>query len=628
MSDEQPTVYKVIGAPGTGKTTRVVGNPELPDVKSLVMENLEEGYTLQEQMIVTYTNAGVDEAADRLEKILNAPRYKIDERVTTIHAQSFRTIKSDEDVVQWYNKQEFCGNVGMEYGSGDQQDDLMAADTAEGNAFFDIYNWLKSNRLDIEDWEECPAEFPSNRDFANVAAKWEQYKRKNNLVDFADMIERAVREGKQLLHESGIPYIFKDNPESAMETFKEARHSDRFDKEKWRGRGPFVDTKVLYVDEVQDLTPLQWAWYLMQKLVCEKVYIGGDDDQTIYGWAGANPEFMLDEEGDFEVLDKTYRIPAEIWEVCDGVIRQVDVRQEKDVEPHGDGGEFITMYRPTPRRVAKHLEEGECMVLFRARYMIDKFREYLHAFGIPYDNMSTFDTWSDDIVTLRDALAKIKREEEQLTHDEVEVLKDYAYEECERCHGDGCQACNYDGETPMIDSDNGITAKESALGSLGGISVERVKETIDLSHRYKSERLTPGNFCERSSKVNYYEKEAITGNIQQNNEDIYPDRLRIGTIHSAKGKEAETVVVATDSTSQILEQMIEDTRDRPDKQMNDAERRVYYVGMTRASEKLVLADGVINPKASIPISHLLAEEEEEEEDQWAVDLEPSPDGVE
>lgn len=619
----QPEVYKVIGAPGTGKTTRVVGNPELEDHQSLIQQNLEE-YPLQDQAIVTYTRAGVEEAQDRLYKMHDYTKKTIKDRVLTIHSYCYHALGVDQDqVVNWWNKQNFCDMMDLEYGNSDDDGDIMSNDADEGHSFYQIYGWLKSNMKNIDEWQDCPAPFDSNRDFEKIAREWEDYKNRggqesgvNQLIEFSDMIEGVVLRGQGMLHESGIPKIFGDNPEDPMETFIQANQTGRVDAQEWRGRGPFMDTKILYVDEVQDLTPLQWAWYLMQKLVCEKVYIGGDDDQTIYGWAGANPNFMLDEEGDFEVLDKTYRIPAKVWNTCDGVIQQVDKRQEKEVEPHGDGGEVVTLTNPSPERIIQHAKEGEVMILFRANYMINSFTDILHEYGIPYRNMSTFDKWGDDLVTLRDALGKIKRGEDKLTGDEAQTLIDYGEKDCGYCRGDGCSHCDYDGSVSMVDEDAGFTASEAAIGSLGGIDIERIEEIFNLDSNYTDHPVDPQKYINSNAELDYYEKEALRGCIEKGNYDLEPDRVRIGTIHSSKGKEAETVILALDTTDQIRSGMLEDTREYPDKVISDAERRVYYVGMTRASEKLVLAEQVV-AESTLRLENLL-ESPPDGESKWEV----------
>jgi len=615
VSDETPIVYKVIGAPGTGKTTRVVGNTELEGHESLIQKNLKH-YGIKEQAIVTYTKAGVEEAQERLIELHDYNKGTIRSQVMTIHAHCYRALDVDQDqVVRWWHKQNFCEMMDMEYGNDGDDGDIMSSDNDEGHAFFQIYEWVKNNMHELEDWTDCPAQFPSEKDFVEVARRWEEYKKEGGgdktgpeLIEFHDMIEKTVEQGMKMLHNDGYPSIFGDPPEDPMETFKQTNELERFEPREWRGKGPWLDVKVLYVDEVQDLFPLQWAWYLMQKLVCEKTYIGGDDDQTIYGWAGADPSFMLDEEGDFEVLDKTYRIPKEIWEECNGVIQQVDKRQEKEVEPHGEGGEVHKYANPDPEKVIEHLKEGECMALFRANYMIDEFRESLHEHGVPYRNMSTFDTWSDEVVAVRDALAKLEKGEEKLNSDEVEALMDNAIRECKRCYGDGCSECDYEGEKSMVGENSGFNATESAMADLGGMEPTRAKSILNVKgngYKGRSRGFDVYQYLRESEGINYYEKQAIKGSLDNGTYNLYPDRLRIGTIHSSKGKEAETVMVALDSTQQILGNMADDTRDDPNKRISDPERRVYYVGMTRASEELVLAQGLVNPDSTIKLENLL-----------------------
>jgi len=298
---------------------------------------------------------------------------------------------------------------------------------------------------------------------------------------------------------------------------------------------------------------------------------------------------MLNEEGSFEVLETTYRIPREIWDTCNNVIHEVDHRQEKEVTPDGEGGEVVTLERPSPGQVVSHAQEGETMILFRARYHIDEFREDLHEKGIPYDNMSTHETWNEQTVTVRDALAKVKNGRDSIRGDEFQTLKDVATQS-------------------MLSNDSDFSETERVMSNFGsGVPIEKVKKSFDLSTRYTNSRFTPEKFLGQADddEINYYQKEAIKGNLENGNEDMDPERVRIGTIHSAKGKEAETVILNLDSTGTILENMEEDTMGQPGKRISDAECRVYYVGMTRASETLVLSEGTIDPSNTIKIGHLL-----------------------
>lgn len=960
QSHELPEVYKVVGAPGTGKTTRVVGNKEIDNHTSLVQENMDE-YDIDDQLIVTYTKAATEEAADRLYDITDFTKKLISTRVTTIHSQCYSILNNTqhfdgmdrEQVVQHWNKRNFCKAYDLDFGYDDDEDDIMGNDKQDGNALFDIYNWLQSNLKPMEEWEDCPADKPDIGDIQWHLEAWEEWKDERDLVGFGDMIEEVLKLGRQQLINLGYGMVFPDDSVGYIELFKKARDDPDRDPQVLRGMGAFVDTRVMYVDEVQDLNPLQWAWYLLQKLVCEKVYIGGDDDQclppnapvevknnpmfnpsdgdkefqkpikdvqvgdlvrtlksdgeygyrrvsnvkkkeveektfrtittesgnktqvtanhkmlsripsaeyerevnkhyvylmrdnngkwrigetdnlrqrlnvergarcivpldsfdtkekaleketewsltysipqltiqqrdgevlsdpevrdriydsvnpqygiierdmgvdlahpplykkattrgqtssinisikkcadmrgkkprhslgvhtsnesaieklrtvdgitegesggkstrfrttstdyteigsiaeevrdkvggdivtnmsptkarsgatispagnlvegmlvpvtrdntvvweevvdiedvvatsevydltvpgthtfttagigvsnTIYGWGGADPEFMLGEEGDFEVLDKTYRIPKNVWEVCDTTIRQVDNRQEKDVTPHGDGGEVECLRAPSPRQVAQHLDGDSNFVLFRARYMIDKFTEDLRELGIPYRNMSTFDTWDGDMTTIRDALAKMEITGEKLTKDETSALTDNIAEE-------------------RVAKGGGSKSTSSILGGITGKKPEDVKEMFNFPGAAVHRGRFIESWLEYAEELNYYEKEALRGNILNNNHEMDPERIRLGTIHSAKGREAENVIVALDSTSTIVEGMRDDTKHKPGKVISDAERRVYYVAMSRASEKLVLAEGVVNPDTTLEVSNLVGDE--------------------
>ncbi len=104
--------------------------------------------------------------------------------------------------------------------------------------------------------------------------------------------------------------------------------------------------------------------------------------------------------------------------------------------------------------------------------------------------------------------------------------------------------------------------------------------------------------------------------------DMDRDRIRVGTIHSAKGREADHVYVGTDLTEKVVEQMaatVEDPTDVPGTDqftktttpvpiLTDNERRVFYVGMSRARERLVLMENLVGGAPTLPIDVLLHNE--------------------
>jgi DNA helicase-2/ATP-dependent DNA helicase PcrA len=104
--------------------------------------------------------------------------------------------------------------------------------------------------------------------------------------------------------------------------------------------------------------------------------------------------------------------------------------------------------------------------------------------------------------------------------------------------------------------------------------------------------------------------------------DMDRDRVRVGTIHSAKGREADHVYVATDLTEKVVEQMAASVPDPTDvpgcekftrttdpvPRLTDNERRVFYVGMSRARERLVLLENLVDGAPTLPIDVLMHNE--------------------
>ena len=102
-------------------------------------------------------------------------------------------------------------------------------------------------------------------------------------------------------------------------------------------------------------------------------------------------------------------------------------------------------------------------------------------------------------------------------------------------------------------------------------------------------------------------------------QDVPHDRVRVGTIHSAKGREADHVFVSTDLTEKVVEQMVASVDDptaidgveeftktsSPVPVLTDNERRVFYVGMSRARERLVLLENLVDGAPTLPIDVLL-----------------------
>jgi DNA helicase-2/ATP-dependent DNA helicase PcrA len=214
-----------------------------------------------------------------------------------------------------------------------------------------------------------PGDHPVARTYLNVYQAYEQACRRAGLVDFAELLLRA--------HE-----LIRDN--DALRAHYQ---------ERWRH---------LLIDEFQDTNALQYAWIRLLAGRTGKVFAVGDDDQSIYGWRGAKVENMRAFLRDFPDaktlrLEQNYRSTATILEAANAVIAQNPSRLGKKLWTSGDKGEAIALYaayneqdeaRFVIERIREYLDGGgnasDIAVLYRSNAQSRNFEEQLHQHDIPY----------------------------------------------------------------------------------------------------------------------------------------------------------------------------------------------------------------------------------------------------
>ncbi len=214
-----------------------------------------------------------------------------------------------------------------------------------------------------------PGDHPVARTYLNVYQAYEQACRRAGLVDFAELLLRA--------HE-----LIRDH--DALRAHYQ---------ERWRH---------LLIDEFQDTNALQYAWIRLLAGRTGKVFAVGDDDQSIYGWRGAKVENMRAFLRDFPDaktlrLEQNYRSTATILEAANAVIAQNPSRLGKKLWTSGDKGEAIALYaayneqdeaRFVIERIREYLDGGgnasDIAVLYRSNAQSRNFEEQLHQHNIPY----------------------------------------------------------------------------------------------------------------------------------------------------------------------------------------------------------------------------------------------------
>ncbi|WP_178915765.1 UvrD-helicase domain-containing protein [Natronomonas gomsonensis] len=585
-------VTRLFGGPGSGKTTALLDR---------VDEMLDEGVAVNDILVVSYTRAAAQEVRERLAERLDCTPKSLRGNVCTMHAKAYELLNlSRGDVVGEKHKEEFCEEYGLdfedEYKSSRRR---SARSTTLGNKIIATSQWLQRTERDVADWYDVPFQWddeevrlppdiddnaqtgnkytptwPSSDDRIDIPEAiraWRAYKGEEGVVGFADMLERVQQ------------------------------------------RSLLPNVEHLVIDEFQDITTLQYGVYEEWKPHMESVLIAGDDDQVVYAWQGADPNLLLDEEVDDDiVLPNSYRLPSKILNVVNTQISHIEKRQDKDLKPRKQGGSVEAVRSPSMLDLVRNVrgtleqdEDGTVMVLFRARYQMFQFMDEFIDDGMPFTSLTDQRMWTDR-------------------------LRDYVYAVESLDAGNpinGLQAQRL-GEM-LADSAFGTGDRDDYFEAFDALKEEAgvddlTEMTVDPAFVDDHAPFTPGpaSAADMLTKVSNFQERSVKAYFKGDYRGMDPTRLRLGTIHSAKGREADHVFVATDLTEKVVEQMaasVEDPtevvgvteftkRTDPVPTLTDNERRVFYVGMSRARERLVLLENLVDGAPTLPIDVLLHNE--------------------
>jgi len=348
--------------------------------------------------------------------------------------------------------------------------------------------------------------------------------------------------------DDGIKWVQVDQFSKDLKSFKDSYHLlDYTDMLSDFLRGGFVPKlDVLVVDEGQDLSPQQWL--VVQKIYvqsgCRRFVVAGDDDQAIYRWAGADVDLFLRMEGDVRVLNQSWRVPQSVQMVCNHVVNRISQRRPKEWNPRSalglvdrigsveevdlDGQDILVLARNA------HLLETVVEPELKLRGMIYQFRDRL---SVQPEVLRAITVWEN----LR-AGQVVEVSEARLVYEYMTAGKGYTA-------GTTLQGFGDDALVSLADlrGRGGLLRNEIWHEALDRLPVRQMEYL--LAARRRGERLKQ------------------------------KPRIKLSTIHAAKGGEAEHVVLLTDMAYRTFQE-----QDR----WPDDEARVWYVGTTRAKEKLTI----------------------------------------
>ena len=300
-----------------------------------------------------------------------------------------------------------------------------------------------------------------------------------------------------------------------------------------------------FLDEAQDLSPLQWDMFFYIESKCTRSYIAGDDDQTIYTFQGADPSIFINLKGELDPQIKSRRVPEAIHKLATSIFPHMSQRLVKKWEPRESVGKVYT-------HVDFHsidFSKENWMILTRTNKMLEPLREHLYDLNLRFDAKSQ-ELLPNKMLTAYRTWIRLNQGA-FVNKEEVEDLWNY------------------------------LTVKKGHLvrGYAGGKTLETI-DSINLEglREHHGLRATGSwdtlNFPE-SSKT-------YIRTILNNGDDLMkPARIKLSTIHSVKGEECDNVVLFTD-----LERIIYESAQRD----ADPEHRTFFVGITRAKEKIFITN--------------------------------------
>lgn len=306
--------------------------------------------------------------------------------------------------------------------------------------------------------------------------------------------------------------------------------------------------KKLVVDEAQDLSRCQWQMVGILAKFAEEVYIAGDDDQAIFRWAGADIETWINLPGKVTVLEQSYRVPSRVAALANEVAKRCSLRRKKIWHPRQEKGEVY--YVPGIENV--NMDQGSWLLLARNTHMLKQYEEYCSMQGHIFDSPKT----KESKMPIWDAIQTYRKLEADGIVSAAQALHMYSF------------------ITPTVGVAYGGKGPLRILGEKSPttpITLEALKKEYKL--------IATGTWDKVLDKIVFEDKRYFLAAIAKNETPGGNVRIRISTIHGAKGGEADNVVLMTDMAVRTYREY----EDNP-----DDEARVWYVGITRAKQNLYI----------------------------------------
>jgi len=499
-------IAKITGPPGCGKTTEIM---------RLVTAACQK-YNPDKIGAVSFTNAAIEEIRSRIYKTAKfKTKDKTAKNVRTLHSHCFRLLGLHKDNIAERHWKDFCidfPHLAFDLYKSGKEDETFEWDPHKyhNEKLFTHVQKMRNRCFPREKWGDMAIEMDD---------AWQLWMEANGLTDFTGMLEKTVAE-------SLMP-----------------------------------DIEILFVDEAQDLTPLQYKLTQMWSRYTVNTTYAGDSDQAIFRFAGALPEQFIELEAKWKKhLEQSYRVSPAVHEYARRVAGNIGNRENTTFKPCLDYGDGQVIVGVNP----DFSLEGEHMIICRCNYQIKKWIELLIKNNITWHNPYRYQdkAWNPC--------------------DTQSWMAAKAYQALIK--GGEVSARNFKEMIRLVKAKGNIEhGKKSEILAWEDMQLERKIDIFDLKAIGMTNQFIDGEKpITEILKLKGRSVPILKHMLSMEEDASKTPRVVIGTIHSVKGGESDHVWVDTELSPMILREMQKSERASYD------EARVAYVAVTRARQTVGL----------------------------------------
>ncbi len=536
---------RTIGGAGTGKTR------ELIEIVAKLLDRLGDPYQIG---FVSFTRAARQEAAERAAIVFGLNARELMQGAgwfRTLHSVCYRLLASTAKAVDADSKwlaetfdQQIAGGVST---TSEELAEWNIGQTDVDRAL-NLWGLARNRLMPVEPlWtlaRQIDASTPDLAEVERIVERYEQAKRLDGRCDYTDMLARFA----------GYRFDMDGPAETGVE-----------------GDVPGIQAWIL--DEAQDTSPL--AGKVFDRLISAPsvrwVYLAGDPMQAIFTFAGSDHRVFLDWPVVAErTAKKSWRCPRPILDLGELILKRCSDYWDRGIAPADHEGSVERIHL---QKVLAGIRPDESwLVLTRARYMANSIKMELDRRAVPWHPVKGNGGWNAPKRNAATATLISMERGAPIGADEWPAVLSYV--KMDR---------KINGQTLLI---RGTKAKWAKMkrADFEEIGLVPPARWDDLGiTKELAELITSGQWRQRENLLVPYAARYYDAVRDWGYRAPEETKVRVGTIHSSKGMEADNVLLLTTTTARCEKAAMADTG------AADAEHRVWYVGVTRARKKLYLA---------------------------------------